>query len=225
MNIKNLNYYCKNCGKRINYRTALYSYGLCRSCVKLGKRHPKYNPEKHKQYFCECGKEIKYGSKHCYSCSQKNKITQMGGFKGKNNPNYKHGKRNSKRKCLDCNKLVSEYYDTLRCQECFGKWECGENSPSYIHGNGYLPYPKEFRHIRKEIIERDNFKCQNCTMTQEEHYKKWNRDIEIHHIDYNKLNCERTNLITLCKKCNDKANQDRDYYYALYTYKMEDLCD
>jgi hypothetical protein len=34
-----------------------------------------------------------------------------------------------------------------------------------------------------------------------------------------KLN--KNNLITLCKKCNMKANSNRDYWYAFYSYLME----
>jgi len=43
----------------------------------------------------------------------------------------------------------------------------------------------------------------------------------IHHIDYNKLNCQSNNLICLCKKCNSKVNFNRDYWYAYFRYIMD----
>ena len=47
-------------------------------------------------------------------------------------------------------------------------------------------------------------------------WKKYNEKLHIHHIDYCKNNCKRGNLITLCKKCNTKANYNRDYWYAYF---------
>lgn len=58
-------------------------------------------------------------------------------------------------------------------------------------------------------------------MTQEEHFLMYNRDIEIHHIDYNKNNCNEDNLITLCKQCNIRANYNRDYWFSYYSYILE----
>jgi len=91
-----------------------------------------------------------------------------------------------------------------------------------IHGLGNLPYSKEFtKFLRNKIRTRDNYKCQCCGMTQEENFNKYKKTLEVHHIDYYKFNCDENNLITLCKKCNVKANFDRDYWYAYFTYKME----
>jgi hypothetical protein len=53
--------------------------------------------------------------------------------------------------------------------------------------------------------------------------KKYNRDIEVHHIEYDRENCKENNLITLCHKCNIEANFNRDYYYAYYSYLIEIL--
>ena len=35
---------------------------------------------------------------------------------------------------------------------------------------------------------------------------------ERNHIDYNKLNCNPNNLISLCRKCHMKTNSNRDYW-------------
>lgn len=35
---------------------------------------------------------------------------------------------------------------------------------------------------------------------------------QVHHIDYNKLNCNPNNLITLCKSCHMKTNFNREYW-------------
>lgn len=48
--------------------------------------------------------------------------------------------------------------------------------------------------------------------------KKYNRELCVHHIDYNKSNCNKNNLITVCNKCNIQANYQKDFWYAYYSY-------
>ena len=75
-------------------------------------------------------------------------------------------------------------------------------------------------YLKNIIKERDNFKCQNCGITEIKHEIKFKQKLHIHHIDYNKQNCKHSNLITTCQKCNSKANFNRDYWFAYYTYKI-----
>ncbi len=133
----------------------------------------------------------------------------MFGRTGKSNPAYKNGIPN----CLDCGKKLGDYY-SIRCKPCDG-------INKTVHGMGYLPYTSEFINIRGQILIRDSLICQRCNMSNEEHLFLYSRRIEVHHIDYNKENCKPTNLIVLCKRCNIKANFDRDYWFAYYTYIME----
>jgi len=37
-----------------------------------------------------------------------------------------------------------------------------------------------------------------------------------HHIDYNKKNCDPSNIITVCGSCNSRANKDREYWTKFY---------
>lgn len=67
---------------------------------------------------------------------------------------------------------------------------------------------------RKDVIlSRDNYQCQICGMSRKEHYKKYSKDLEIHHIDGNGINKKKIdknndldNLITLCCKCHKKID-------------------
>jgi hypothetical protein len=86
------------------------------------------------------------------------------------------------------------------------------NKLGYKHGNGYAPYPSEFnKTLKRKILKRDHYICQNCRK----------KGTHVHHIDYNKDNCKIDNLITTCMKCNVKANWNIDYWYAYFTYIME----
>lgn len=57
-------------------------------------------------------------------------------------------------------------------------------------------YPEEFNiKLKAKIKKRDNYSCRLCNKKP-----SW-KNLVIHHIDYNKLNCSDNNLITLCKSC------------------------
>jgi hypothetical protein len=84
-------------------------------------------------------------------------------------------------------------------------------------GISFQPYPKIFNNTLKRIIKQiDNYKCQLCGVAEEEHYEK----LSIHHIDYNKENCNPNNLITLCRGCNSKANYKREDWIKYFNTKI-----
>lgn len=95
----------------------------------------------------------------------------------------------------------------------------GKQRWNWQGGISKLPYSIEFNNrLKYKIRTRDNFICQCCGMTEEEHVKKYSQVLHVHHIDYNKKNCKETNLVTVCHLCNNIANGERDYWFAYYTY-------
>lgn len=151
--------------------------------------------------------------------------------KGRNNPQYKNGSTLMKYFCIDCNKEISYmtfYYGKKRCHSCATKLlhklnvlnVKGENNPAYIDGSSKRPYNKEFsKKLREEIRSRDEEICILCGMTSEKHKIKTNKELSVHHIDYNKQNCKKDNLITLCQKHNIKVNNKETRKYWMYTFK------
>jgi ribosomal protein L31 len=152
-----------------------------------------YNYSKIKKQCSSCGKIFlvspanknqKFCSAKCYGKS----IT------GKKSPFYKGGKP----KCLGCGKEIS--YISKRCYSCAKK---GKLHPNYKDGTGRAPYSFDFNpKLKKSIRQRDGYKCKYCGMTEEEHLKKYNSVLEVHHKDHDRTNSKRNNLITACKKCN-----------------------
>lgn len=104
-----------------------------------------------------------------------------------------------------------------RCRRCYNKKQsvnlCGSNNNAWRGGVACEPYCSEwsFEEFKNLIKERDGYKCLNpgCWKTSER--------LSVHHIDYNKKNCEQYNLITLCTSCNARANKDRDWHEAWYS--------
>jgi hypothetical protein len=175
-----------------------------------GKNNPNYKDGRTlKKYYCDkCGKQITIQSKSgmcCFCC-----------LKGKKRKTFTQATR------LKISKSLTGRKASKLTREKMSESHKGKNHWNYKDGLSKLPYSYKFTSILRELIkERDSFKCQHCNITQEEHLEKYNRDIEVHHIDYNKFNCDENNLITVCKKCNVKANYNRDYWYAYFNYKME----
>ena len=84
-----------------------------------------------------------------------------------------------------------------------------EKSSQWKGGISWETYPQLFnKQLKEKVRVRDNFICQLCGIPELE----CNRRLSIHHIDYNKKNCEINNLISLCHNCHCKTNYDRKYY-------------
>ena len=130
------------------------------------------------------------GKKHSEESKLKNRLSKLG------KPNFKiRGKKNG----------------------MYGK--IGNLSPAFNGGMSKDKYPKKFNSTLKgDIRRRDNYECQLCTITEREYLEQKGIKLSIHHIDYNKENCEEYNLITLCQKCNIKVNSNRDYWFSYFTY-------
>lgn len=144
--------------------------------------------------------------------------------KGENASNYIDGRTTKKYFCIDCGKEVHWHtacYNQGRCLSCSIKEKhktgiinvLGKNNPNYRDGLSLSSYSSEFnKNLKEQIRKRDNYQCQKCDITEEEHLIVYGQVLSVHHIDYNKQNCKEENLITLCLECNLRVNCNRDYW-------------
>ena len=144
-------------------------------------------------------------------------------MKGKNNPNFGHKwNKNQKKKHSNLMKKIMNKSEIKNYMKNHRPNTFGKNNPNYIDGRSKFPYPLEFTpELKESIRKRDNYECQNCGMTEEEHLIVLGKTLPIHHIDYCKQNCKEDNLITLCNQCNVRANKNRDYWYSYFICIME----
>jgi len=91
-----------------------------------------------------------------------------------------------------------------------------ENHPNWKGGKSYEPYTLEFsKELKLKIRVRDNFTCQFCGI------KENGRAHDVHHINYDKKNCNELNLITLCNRCNITANFYREEWELCFVTLLE----
>ena len=82
-----------------------------------------------------------------------------------------------------------------------------KNHWNWQGGKSFEPYTVEWKNtLKRSIRERDKYVCQICSIQQ--------NDIafDVHHIDYDKKNCNPNNLITLCHSCHTKTGKNRNYW-------------
>ena len=191
----------------------------------------------------DCGIEIDHRAERCRECRHKFNT-------GTNNSNFKHGRacKNKKNFCLDCDTEIS--WQSKRCYSCaqelrfqnieerkkcsnprygeanpmFGVHRFGKDAPTWIDGRSFEPYSSEFtEELKEKIRKRDNYACQNCGMTEEEHLIIIGTKQPVHHIDYDKKNCKEDNLITVCNQCNVRANFNRECWQETYIDKINKI--
>jgi hypothetical protein len=159
-------------------------------------------------YCKDCGKQIKLQRKRCKKCHlrfQRSRVEYK-------NPNYK----NAKKYCKDCGKFIGYVKTKKRCVRCENIHRRGSNSVHWKGGISKLPYPFEFnKELKSTILERDNYTCQLCR----EHPCA---DLTVHHIDYNKQNCKKENLTTLCRSCNVRVNYNREHWRVYFERKIKE---
>ena len=92
----------------------------------------------------------------------------------------------------------------------------GAQNYNWRGGTSFEPYSEEFNDpLKEQIRKRDGYVCQLCDMTQKEHVERYERKLIVHHIDYDKQNCDPHNLISLCFSCHGKTNGNRKRYKKL----------
>jgi hypothetical protein len=80
-------------------------------------------------------------------------------------------------------------------------------------------YPEEFyeEKLRKNLLLEQRNTCVMCG--QQEFYY-----FHLHHIDYNKKNCDKSNLIFLCPRCHAKTGFNREFWKIFLIEKKKHIC-
>lgn len=88
----------------------------------------------------------------------------------------------------------------------------GDKHPMWKGGLTLEIYPTEWNErLKEEVRKRDHYHCMLCDYV----WKEEDRKPHVHHIDYNKKNCNINNLVTLCRFCHIKTSRNRDYWWRV----------
>lgn len=159
-----------------------------------------------------------YGRTH--SIEARKKMSEK--LKGENHPFYgKRGKESAfygKKHSEETKNKMKESYrsNSPDIIEKNRKSHLGEKNPAWNGGSSKFPYAPDWGpKVKQKVFERDGFVCKNPDCRGE------NESLVPHHINYDKTNCDSTNLITLCKSCNGRANKDRKKWQRIYEEKKD----
>lgn len=96
-----------------------------------------------------------------------------------------------------------------------------ENNANWRGGISISPYASNWTEmLRESIRERDNRICQLCGKTEEEEIIGNGCGLSVHHVDYDKQNCNEDNLITLCNSCHSTTNCRREFWTEFFRVKL-----
>lgn len=171
-----------------------------------GNNHPFYG----KHHTLEARQKIKEKRAHQVISESQHKGLELGRFLKRKPKIYKN--------CVICNKemILCPSWSKKKCcsTTCYGKYQSiyfrRENARHYIHGEGYRKYKYFTEKLKSSIRVRDKFTCQICGTKE-----NGGVGLSIHHIDYDKTNHNQTNLVSLCRPCHAKTNDNRDYWKKL----------
>lgn len=202
---------CKECGGEFEKRDRGTNEYCSLQCHQDSRR--KYP----KNAICaNCGKVFKPKNSTVakYCC-----ITCVGKQHMKEN-HYRYNIEDRTRTCKYCGEQFVVCHvnspEVYCSNDCYGAAHTRENHHHWNPESSRVRYPVAFNtHLRKHIRNRDNRTCQMCQKTEKENGKR----LDVHHIDYNKLNNDTSNLISLCPVCHsrihNRVNLWQEYFSKL----------
>lgn len=221
---------CDKCSKIFNNTKQLRGHAIIHKRINFsGKNHPMYGKSHSEEtklkisnsllgfkHTDETKKKLsiisskRKGEKRTDKTKQKMRENHVD-FSGKNHPFYgKKHTEESKKKMSEAKKGQIPWNKGL-----IGV-QCGSNAPNWQGGKSFEPYGMKFnKEFKQFILERDSHKCQNPDCIIENP-----KQLQVHHIDYDKQNNNSDNLIILCCSCHMKSNFNRDYWINYYNEIM-----
>lgn len=106
------------------------------------------------------------------------------------------------------------------------KLRTGDKNPNWQGGVSFLPYPAEWnKKFKEEIIKSFNGICQLCGVDKEIYESNNKMRFAVHHIDYDKSNMSKENLIPLCGHCHNLTSQKskRIFWTNYFNNKLKEV--
>mgnify|MGYP001769095534 CR=1 FL=1 len=93
----------------------------------------------------------------------------------------------------------------------------GENHYNWQGGISKEPYSQVWSEdLKEKVRKRDGYICQVCFLPESVLQNNFRKKLCVHHIDYDKKNCNEENLISLCTSCHTKTGFNRDQWQSVF---------
>ena len=104
---------------------------------------------------------------------------------------------------------------SIEWKEHLGESRMGSKNWNWQGGKSFEPYSLDWTAtLKRSIRERDHYTCQLCGALQGD------ISFDVHHMFYDKKDCNPEHLITLCKNCHNRTNFNRDYWKDYFNIKL-----
>lgn len=214
---------CEECGSEFDSRpndVGRFCSTSCKNdwfCGKSNTNHPSYD---RKTVRCEwCGNREKVSPSRAEDyqfCSRECQGEWQSATRtGEDASNWRGGVDQSESECVACGEKFTYKSKSSSGQycshDCYWEHHAGENHTAWKGGE--VSYAGRWKRQRISALVRDQARCVSCSMTDKEHYEKYNRSIDIHHITpYRTFNDpeqanQLSNLATLCRECHHAWEQ------------------
>ncbi len=198
--------------------------------INLGKKNPKASETKKRLYkegilkSWNKGKKLHYNVWNKGLTKETNKILKNTGKKISKKAkerlkdptkNAMYGKKHTEKTKLKMSQNEGRANKISKAKKKL--YEDPTKNPNWKGGLSFEPYGQEFNNqLKEKIRKRDNYECQECRKKQIQLKIK----LDVHHIDYNKKNNSKINLISLCRKCHVSTNKNRKHWTRYFQMQM-----
>lgn len=162
-----------------------------------------------RRYLKQSGVKVRggrYGKKMPEDVVRRSAESFKKNYKKEDHPFYLGDKLN--RECPICGDTFRLRAQKSKKRTC-GRKECTSEQMKKSHWNWQggktdSPYDDLWtERLRETVRRRDGNVCSECGANREDNS---NRELAVHHIDRDKMNCSMDNLITLCQSCHMKEH-------------------
>jgi len=214
---------CDNCGQEFEAKKSSngrYKKYCSEDCRWANVESPNPNKEANKINCDYCGQSFRrkpssvHDRNYCSQNCMGNHRREL--YQGKGNPAHKGEKH---KECKECDTQYSVKPSLVQSSKYCSK-EC-HNQSLRTKGSAFFAETLEYsigpnwREQREKRLERDDYMCVVCKMSDQEHKKRYSQGLHVHHIqprrmyfdgdtyDYKSAN-RVENLVTLCHDCHNR---------------------